>query len=560
MFGIRKLLKKGPDHPMGNIQDARKLLLELPKESSLKALEEVSFWLDSVRNTDGYKPAEQFEILRLLDETAQSLQLELSQQYLDSSRMQKTQESRLWMALFEFWKHLAEAYLHCVEMYEKREEGVLIIEKHLPMIVIRTMRAFAEQNKLLYIRYRPMDTRIWEGLSRLYSFAEANSLFHGLLVPYQNEVTPTTAFKEFLRAVLLCVSTPDKLLPIQIHLADKLIVNLINSFLMSEKPEGDSMFYMDLAAHNAPARLIKGTPIHAVMLFFSATNAAQKMRGFVEKIDAGVIPQELDFASGFKKDDLQEVCHVLEQCWSPTPPQRKAARSKVVTRLNVVHGFREVRRKIATSTQGTTTRIADDKDVLYQERADLKLYGFVTDKTKQMRIAAAELESATEKEEEDTESWVTVNISECGFGAVIPSIAEDWVKIGLLLALKPEEGTEWVVGAVRRLSRDSDHKIHVGIQVLGHSPASIRMKPLANNISVWEKVTDVDVSTHIDAILLKAENKCVDENAILMEPQSFVGENSFEMINQEEKRRVALNKLLEEGQDYQRISYRDMAP
>ncbi|TCV85339.1 hypothetical protein [Sulfurirhabdus autotrophica] len=559
MFSFKKLLKKGPDHPMGNIQDAKKLLLDLPLGSSLKALEEVSFWLDSVRNTDGYNPVEQFEILKLLDETAQPLQLELSQQYLDLSRMQKTQENRLWMALFEFWKHLAAAYEHCISLYEGNGEDALLIEKHLPLMVIRTMRAYAEQNKLLYIRYRPIDEKIWAGLSKLYFFAESNALFHGLLVPYQHESGPTTAFKELLRAVMLSVSTPDKLLPVQIHLADKVIMNLINSFSMSGQPEVNSMFYMDISAHTAPARLIKGTPIHAVMLFFSSNEAAQNMKIFVDQIDAGVIPQSLDFASEFKKDDLQEVFHILEQCWSPTPPQRKTARSKVVTRLNVVHGFKEIRRKIAISTQGTTKRIDDDKDVLYQERVDLKLYGFVTDKTKQMRIAATALENATVKEEGNTESWVTVNISECGFGAVIPSIGEDWVKIGLLIALKPEDGKEWVVGTVRRLSRDSDHKIHVGIQVLGHNPASIRMQPSINNVSVWEKVTDVVVSTHIDAIFMGANNKCVDESTLLMEPQSFVGENCFEMINQEETCRIALNKLLEEGQDYQRISYREIA-
>ncbi len=559
MFSFKKLLKKGPDHPMGNIQDAKKLLLDLPLVSSLKSLEEVSFWLDSVRNTDGYKPAEQFEILKLLDETAQPLQLELSQQYLNLSRMQKTQENRLWMALFEFWKHLAAAYAHCISLYEDRIEDALSIEKHLPLMVVRSMRAYAEQNKLLYIRYRPMDAKIWDGLSKLYFFGEANALFHNLLIPYQHEAAPTTAYKEFLRAVIMNISTPDKLLPVQIHLADKVIVHLINTFSMSGQPENNSMFYMDISAHTAPARLIKGTPIHAVMLFFSSTQAAQKMKGFVDQMDAGEVPQELDFASEFNKDDLHEVFHILEQCWSPTPPQRKTARSKMVTRLNVAHGFKEIRRKIATSTQGTTKRIDDNKDVLYQERVDLKLYGFVTDKTKQMRIAANVLENATAKEEGDTESWVTVNISECGFGAVIPSIGEDWVKIGLLIALKPEDGKEWVVGTVRRLSRDSDHKIHVGIQVLGHKPVSIRMKPSVNNISVWEKVTDVDVSTHIDAIFMGANNKCVDENTLLMEPQSFVGENCFEMINQEETLRIALNKLLEEGQDYQRISYREIA-
>ena len=41
-----------------------------------------------------------------------------------------------------------------------------------------------------------------------------------------------------------------------------------------------------------------------------------------------------------------------------------------------------------------------------------------------------------------------------GFGAVVPQVKGDWLRVGALLAMQPEGGSNWVLGVVRRVNQD----------------------------------------------------------------------------------------------------------
>lgn len=57
---------------MADIKLARKLITELPANDAVKALDEVTFWLDSVSRTEGFKLDYRFELYDLLDQAAKS--------------------------------------------------------------------------------------------------------------------------------------------------------------------------------------------------------------------------------------------------------------------------------------------------------------------------------------------------------------------------------------------------------------------------------------------------------------------------------------------------------
>jgi hypothetical protein len=88
------------------------------------------------------------------------------------------------------------------------------------------------------------------------------------------------------------------------------------------------------------------------------------------------------------------------------------------------------------------------------------------------------LESASDLDFDlsDDESWIVQNVSTGGFGAMIPQVKGDWVRIGCLLGLQPEGGKNWVIGVMRRMSRDTVQQASVGIQTLAKSAAPIRLR------------------------------------------------------------------------------------
>jgi len=51
IFGSSK-----PDHPMAELKEARKILDDIPGNDSLKAIDELFHWLESVRTVEGFKP------------------------------------------------------------------------------------------------------------------------------------------------------------------------------------------------------------------------------------------------------------------------------------------------------------------------------------------------------------------------------------------------------------------------------------------------------------------------------------------------------------------------
>lgn len=554
MFDLKRLLHKKADHPMANLHEARKALAELPVNDAFKALEEISFWIESMREAEIESLAERAAVIKLLDETAQPFQRNLVRDYLAATRMNKAQESRYWMTLFEFWKRLATGYFICIDGADKGGKGAEQVRQDLPLLTVRAMHALAGQIKLMHLRYRPIEERTWSDVIKLYNLAEGKLFMRSLVAAYPSSETATNAQQALLKILMLEAAAPDRLVPPQIELAERLVNQFASSFVLAEQPTGCAYLF-DLAARKPPARLLPGVHTHSMMRFFGAGSVLPKLEDTMRQVKLSAVPQDLAVDEASHKDELLDLLTQLLQAWSATPPQRKHTRKTVVSRLNVVHGIAEIRRRIVGMDSKVAIHSVENKDMLYQERLDLRLYGFVTEKTQQMLAEAAVRAAAAVPEEGETESWVMENISACGFGAVIAEVTEDWVKVGSLLGLRPEAGSQWSVGVVRRLSRTPQMQIYVGVQTLAQEPVSVRLRPIGFKVSVWEKVAEVEVHDFITALLLPKATHCVEETCLLLEPGTFAANKEFELMMHGEKSRIRLNALLEQGSDFERASF-----
>lgn len=45
-----------PEHPMCDLAEARRLLAELPQDNPRKALDDMVFWLESIKSVPGFRP------------------------------------------------------------------------------------------------------------------------------------------------------------------------------------------------------------------------------------------------------------------------------------------------------------------------------------------------------------------------------------------------------------------------------------------------------------------------------------------------------------------------
>jgi cyclic-di-GMP-binding protein len=559
MFDIGKIFHKKQVDPVCDLRQVKKLMADLPVDNPADALGEITFLLGAVCEAEGCPLDDRMAVIKLLDETGLPFQRKLAHEYLSAARMHKQQENRLWLPMSEFHRRAAAAYLLCLSGEGEAGAGNQLKEER-PLLAVRAMQALGAQCKWMRARYRVPDERLWREIYHLYQHAETGQFARTLVQPYPESASQTSLQQEFLRCLMLETAAPDSLAPMQIDLVDRLAAQYASSFVLAADSK-ECTYYVDLEGGKPPVRLVTEPLASPMMRFFGAGSATQKLEVILQQVEHGSIPKELGGSDAPVLEELLDVLsHVLLN-WSKNLPHRKHERKHAVSRLNVVHTFPEIRRKVSRIKVQSEPFTLQNEDLLYQERLDLKLYGFVTEKTKKIIAEASSGQSDTFARQaeamdlEGTESWVMENVSDCGFGAVIPQLAEDWLRLGMLLGLRQDTVKEWSVGVVRRLTRDPKMKIYIGIQTLSHEPVSVRLMPLGKDASVWEQVADARSSEMVSGLLLSRGTRCVEQDCLLLERGIFESHKAYELMDASEKYPIKLTEMLEQGEDFERVAF-----
>ena len=93
----------GPDHPMADPKEAKRILDELPALDPIKALEELGHWHESLSLAEGFRPEPRIRLLLQVDDAAQGRVKKITRDYLSPVRLTRVQENRLWTAAHGYW-------------------------------------------------------------------------------------------------------------------------------------------------------------------------------------------------------------------------------------------------------------------------------------------------------------------------------------------------------------------------------------------------------------------------------------------------------------------------
>lgn len=501
-----------PDHPMADIRQARKLVTELPVNDAAKALEEVTFWLHSSSHTEGFNPEYRYALFDLLDRAAKNFHRKLTQEYLASDRQEKFREHKLWTTVFEFWKTLGEAYCVCVE--EAQTSAGSALRKELPAIIARALRTLTLQLKWVMYRYGPIDERVWGELGRLYALAENRGIANTPTTIYPGAHGQSTVQLEFLKSLMLGVSSADGLTPLKQEIAERTIAHFSHLFVVLPKPEPGCNYFFDLALGKPAARVLKGVNHTSTTRYFGAGKALPALKELmqVSRAKKGV-PSDVNLGGIYETDLALSVMGHLELHWADKPPARVSERRKTATRLTVVHGFDLMLKSVAP---------VEDRDSLDFQAHD----GY--------------------------ESWVVENVSEGGFGAIIPPVKGDKVRIGSLLCVQAETAQFWGAGVVRRLTRDALQQRRVGIQLLSKAVIPVALAPAGNQSSINA------ARSGDQAVLLSNTPDRDGEIALLLKVGSFTPGRSLEMNVRNKQYYLMPSKLVEGGEDFDCAKFKVM--
>lgn len=496
------------DHPLADDKAARELLAELPANDSIKTLEELAYWLDSIKTADDLRVGRLLEIVDLIDAAAKNHQRKLSQDYLTGrDRLQKFQENRIWTTVFKFWKQLALAYEHVLKRYQSGANGWGSVKAQVPMIVARGLRAGALQLKWHLLRYGPVEPGLWGDLCKLYAYAEDKNIAQAKVEVYPGKFGESTAQREFLKSMMLSISSTDSLNPIKLEVTERIVAQFSESFILQKQPAKGAHYFVDLAASKSPARMIQRIEMKSSLRFFGPGAAAAELEKLIVQIRAdGAVPSWINLGGNYEPESVMDVLKHLARYWAPTPPARAEERRSSVDKITVVHDFDEI----------VSTISGDSADLSFDTIAEV---------------------------------WAVENESEGGYGAILPHARSEWLKVGTLLGVKLEDGAAWGVGIVRRLSSIDDKNRYVGIQVLARGATVVELAPV--NAAGGRQ----------SAVLLPSnltETTGTGEMNLLLRMGSYAPQKSFEMRAYDRSYLLVPRKLMEGGHDFDMARYRIM--
>ncbi|MFA7290804.1 MAG: hypothetical protein WC023_01015 [Rhodocyclaceae bacterium] len=500
------LFSSRPDHPLADAKELKRVISELPLDNAFKAVDEVSGWLESLGNAEGFRVDQLFDLVRQLDDAVQPHLKSLSRNYLNSPRLSRAEEKRLWSAIFGYWGQFADLCERCMTKLGEKDKGVDALKASLPLLAARTVAALGQQVKWVEFRYGPVKSELWQRLGHAYLVAEAGKAAHKPLQLYPNVQGATTVASEYLHALAFHASSMDSLMPLEIELADRLLAHFLPGFVFSAEAQSSSVYWVDAAKAVPPMRMAK-LP-HAVtptLRFFSPGSVPQTLEEMIHSVERGDIPADLNLGGQYQPRALLPVLRHLAMYWAAQPPLREHPRHNVKTRLAVLHGFDD-----------SFTVFAGDVARIGKERT--------------------------------AESWVVENVSLGGFGAAIDNLRGDWLKVGALISMQPEGGENWVLGVVRRFSKESDNEANVGIQTLARQAVSVELRPRASMYAA---------SNSIPGIRLP-EDKAPGEVRLVLPTATFDVRESLEYSNGERRYLLTPIEQIEAGADFEIARYREL--
>lgn len=501
LFGAGKT-----EHPMSDAKDARKILDAIPAGDPFKALEDLNHWLESVRSWESFKPEHRLLLMEMVDDAAQPHLRKLQRDYLSTPRLSSYQENRLWTAIRESCRQAGMSFETCVDFYASGQKGAEDLKQRMPLLAVRALRALSAQMKWQYIRYGPLDHPLWGAILKIYALAE-NRKFAQTKVAYAGMPGETSATREFLKPVMLGASSPDSLLPVEIDLVERLIAHLVGSFKLSLDLQPDIAYCIDLANIEPPVRVAHLPHRAPTLRFFAAGGAVKELEKLIQTVKStGTLPSSIAADSSYEQEVVLGVLDHLALNWAPKPPERKAPRHKVKSRLAATYGFDGV-------------------------------------------LAALDPSGEVQFDKNKIESWVVENVSTGGFGASVSQMKGEWLKIGCLVGLQPEGGTNWIVGIVRRFQRESAQTGSAGIQTLSRTPLPVKVKPQSGPMG-----TSHDAKT---AILLNPSDSAPEAQLLLRGGVLVAGQNLLLERNGKAYLLMPTGDI-ERGDDYELVRCRQM--
>ncbi len=491
-------------------RSARDVVSDVSELNSLEGLATVTDALTSLTANPKMLLQDRFDEIHLLDSAGQPRLVDLIKEYLATARHKKARESELWGGAYRYLQELYQAYLFCLQRYEADPLGSMRFKLTLPIALGRALRALRLRLKWALLRYTIPEQRIWVEMAGLYTFALENGVAENEVPLYPGR--PITVREEFVKGLMVAASSNDTLQPPELDLATRLVDHFAKHFVIAEAPFEGCTHWIDMHNPGPPVRTSRAPPEGASARYIGAGQALGELAAVEAQFAySGAMPPELVYYDDQDDQVLLKVIKHLALDWAGKTQARKDERRKVTSRVTVVPGLPEIFRALDFA-------VNDSLDFTDQPTA---------------------------------ESWIVEDASEGGYGAVIPSVAGDWVEVGSLIGIEGASIRDWGIGVIRRVNRLDGNQQRVGVQRLGSGAQLVTLEQKSPRADA--KSTERAVSE--PAVLITRDPESQEQVELIVRSGMFTNLERTEMLLDDRKFRLKPTKIVERSARAERVSF-----
>jgi hypothetical protein len=498
------LFSNKSDHPLNNVKSTQQLLDALPKTDPVTVLHEIAHWIEDLYDPENaFRIDHQFAVLRMLDDAAHPHLRKVSQAYFAAIAPSAFQENRLWEAMRAYLAVCETAYLHVLRAARAGEKGGSAIKLHMPLLIARGIYALFHHLECVKVKYLQPDAETWIALADCYDYAEGLQCLDEVQSVYAGGAHSSISIRRLFASVMAWYSMASEVFkPLDLHIAKNLLTHLSKSFGVHETYQAGSHFVFDLAHPASPLRVIvDGAQFPLSMRFVSVATPPGVLDNLYKTLNKGLLPDELSLGVPYRAELVEVVLRHLGGYLQQSMPQRRHPRKKIKINVIAVYGF---------------------LNVLEQADEGLNVHGATS------KICAVE------------------DISVSGIRFDLKASQLNSLQIGTLVGLQAENSKTWGAGIVRRLHRDAQDSLNVGVRVL------------ANKVEVVLLYGYSSMQPATLALLLDYAEAASGECWLLVPSETYSGTVSPQLKLEEQSYLLLPLEMVEKGEDFDLVRYRKM--
>jgi cyclic-di-GMP-binding protein len=539
---------KSSDDPLANIKSATRWVDTLPLGDASKCQGVILNELKRFNENSTQYTKDRLAVFMLLDEKSRDLQDTLVRQYLRNARMSRPVESQLWHAVYGLYWEVARGY-HTFVLHLARDIGKNQYDELIPLITLRAIRTFGQLLKWRAIRYLPAGEKLWLRLHNLYRIAETGGFHRQFQRSYAEDTSEFSCETAYLHILMLNLANSGSLYPKQIDLLDRWLCDWHRMLQLDNRIDTNiHNFVIDLSSDHGPRRVRK-PDADKPMRFWATADLLQKLQQIQIALREGTPPAELGLAEFARTTESLELLNHLQHQWSSLAnrEQRRTPRVSVKKLADVAQGLSAITNQIKMANAPASVSPYGN-GINYNESDDVKVYGFITDRT---RDRASQMQMPAGLNSPDVERWVINDESEFGYGAIVESRDKDWLRVGALIGIKSIDTREWQIGIVRRLSRVNDDTSSVGIETLNALPALAMLYDTATPGYTVDGYDNTGTSLPHASLWL---SDSTGADSVIIDPVHFMPGKVFQVHGVPERKFIALGSPIEHCEGWMRVT------